>query len=424
MRTKRPSLCSVILVAACGGGSTTVPDSPDWGPSSGVRVTVTQAGQPVSALTVFFLEPDSLVAAMATTDAAGQASAPLHAGGSVTVVHAPLLSDAAVRDLDSWVAVQPGDDLALDLPVYRPAISLQVSAPATTMPGVASYRIVTPCGGTGLFHVGQSERLDLVPNCTASTQTTDFVAFALDASGHELAALVMPHVAVSQGQQLTLTGTYQPVLDVPIMYANAGGAQSMELSAYTVTADGRTLVANTSLHGTGGGLAGAFRWPAQLTTGTRALRSGPSGDLLTWGPISSTESLDLTARLGQQITSQVTIDEAHQQLAWTLAETGAPAQLAVASMSVDQGDGTNVAWTIVAPGAAPQLALPQLPSSLIQFPTPQPRSIDLSLLRVPGGAASWTQVLGPGGWFAGFAGLISASPSGTLSQVVPPGVPI
>ena len=428
------SLCSVLLVAACGGSSPATADGPaadtaEPGPGGAVRVTVTQAGVPVGGLSVYFLDPNNTVVAMTTTDATGRASATLHAGGSVTVVHAPLASGTEVRDLESWVGVQPGDDLALELPSFHAAMNLMVSVPVASLPDVASYNVVSPCGGTGLFLAGQTIQLSLLPNCVVDPLRSDFIAFAQDASGQAIAAFVALQVGISSGQHLALTGAYQPVADIPIAYANIGPTQSIELGAFAITGAGPLQVANPYLSATGGSIAGTFHWPAQLTTGTRVLEAGllsPDSPqrVTSWAPVASSVSVDLMDQVGQPITSQATIDPSHRQLAWTLADHGAPAHLAVASLTVDQGASKSLVWTIVAPGAAPQIALPQLPGSIIQFPSPGTTGVGLTLLRVPGGTASWTRVLGTGGYYAGFAGLFSASPSGSMTQVFPPVVPL
>ena len=421
------SLSAVLLVAACGGGSPATPDGP--GPAAAVRVTVTQAGQPVGALTVYFLEADGTLVSTAITDAAGRASAELHAGGSVTVVHASLPPTADAYQLDSWVAVQPGDALALDLPVAAPGVNLQVSAPVASLAGVMSYRVVSPCGASAFFLAGQRPELSLAPNCLGDARTTDFTVFAQGTDEQDIAALVAPMIGVPPDtQDLALAGDYQPLVDVPIAYAHTGSEQDLTVEVHAVGGGGQTPVANASFHGTSGSLGGTFHWPSQLTTGTRVIESYPGPDtekeILSWAPVTSSVALDLTDQLGQDMTSQATIDAAHQQITWTIADDGVPAQIAIASMEVMEDAGTYVAWTIVAPGATPQIALPQLPRSVISIANPAQVGVGMVLLRVPGGTVSWTQVLGAGGYRAGFSGLISASPSGAISEVFSPAIPL
>ena len=428
---RHASLCSLLLVplvAACGGSSpAAAPDAPDLGPGGAVRLTVTQAGQPVRALTVYFVDADGTLVATASTDAAGQASATLHTGGSVTVVTPPLASSTEARDLESWVDVQPGDDLALDLPVDGTGGTISVSAPASTIAGVASYRIVTPCSGSAFLHAGVEAVLGWSPTCTRDPHASDFAVFAQDASEHDIAGFVAPHLGISNGQHLALTGTYQPLVDVPISYANVPSADGIAVTAYALASTGLTPVADTALAAASGSATGTFHWPAQLTTGTRVIATYANTDgdsLLSWAPVAASVSLDLANQLGQAITSQALVDAAHQQISWTLADHGAPAQLAVASLAIDQASGARIVWTLAAPGLRQQIALPQLPGAIVDIPSPQTTGVSLVLLRVPGGTAAWTKILGKGGFFDRFTGVMAATPSGTIGQVVPPGVPL
>ena len=89
-----------LQLGACGGcndnnGIGHLPDAPppppdvppiDMAPPSPVTITVTDGGDPVMGLTVYFQESDSVLVSTAQTGADGKASAVVHAGAFVTVV--------------------------------------------------------------------------------------------------------------------------------------------------------------------------------------------------------------------------------------------------------------------------------------------------------------------------------------------------
>src|ERR1041384_3843968 len=94
------SLLVALDLAGCGGCNDDnkvghLPDAPppppdgpmiDMAPTSPVTITVTDLGDPLMGVTVYFQEADSTLVRTAQTDAGGKASAVLHAGGFVTAV--------------------------------------------------------------------------------------------------------------------------------------------------------------------------------------------------------------------------------------------------------------------------------------------------------------------------------------------------
>jgi hypothetical protein len=352
----------------------------------------------------------------------------VHAGGSITVVEPAVAGTPDSFELASWLAVQPGDDLALDVPASHAPITVTVTAPLSTIPGVKSYRVEAPCGGTGFFLGGQSGTMSLDSRCTGNPQTADFTVFAQAANEQDVATFAMSGVAVADGQTVALTGDYQPLVDVPITYANGAGSASSALTvaASAPSSHGLMSEGNATLYASSG-LTGTIAWPSQLDSGTRVIQSYPGDNraILSWQPVASTIALDISQQTGQAITSYPALDVASQTISWTQSADGVPAEMAVVSLAISAGNQyTN--WTVVSPGASPQLALPALPITgpSTQLADTSDVGIGVTLLRTPAGAAYRTDVLGAGGFTEGFSGLVAGSASGSVLEVLQPSVPL
>lgn len=419
-------LCALGLFAACNGSSGAAPDAaaqapdasacPSTSSTGNVSVTVTQGGAPICGATAYFLAADNTLVATVQTDTAGHAAANLTAGGSVTVVHAGAIDPATPHELESWLDVQPGDELADDLTAVRDDVNRQLSVSAYPGGSAAQYVVMAPCNsGTGYIAAGSAAQLSI--DCGVGVEAVDLIAFAVDASSSYIAAQYMSGVPLAGTSTIDLAGTWQPTQSVPIQYANIGSAGQLTVTISTPLAAGLLDDDDIALTAAGGSAAGAFTWPAQLASGTRVVTTNlTEQSIASWAPIGSSVTLDFGGQIAQSIDAYPALDATATSFSWTLSGSGVTPALNIATLAAPAAT-----WTIVSFGAATQIALPQIPKTIVDVSTVG--SGVVTGLLVPA-SVTYRNVLGSGAFFASFAGLIAASPSGVVTETTTPGIPL
>jgi hypothetical protein len=155
--SRRWFLLAALLATACSGSSDGPADAagppdappllpPPAGPAN-LTVTVYAGGSLAVDVPVWFFAGDRYEAAMARTDASGQARGRIEAGGSATADlserHGP-----AEPAYVSLVGLEPGDEVQLGATVPPPASPTQhrMTVSFTPQPGVALYQPSCDCG--------------------------------------------------------------------------------------------------------------------------------------------------------------------------------------------------------------------------------------------------------------------------------------
>jgi hypothetical protein len=409
MRARAVCLMLVSIVAC--EGSPGAPDAVEVNPTGNVHLTVTQDGAPKSGVMAYFLEADNTLVASAPTDATGQAAANLQPGGSVTIVHEGVLSSADRYELESWVDVQPGDQLAVDLPHPLTTIQQQATTSASSIADAMAYRVIAPCGGATMT-LGSAFDLQLL--CAVDAPATiDLTAIAIGTTGHAIAAIYDPGVAVGSAAPVAIDGAWVSTQNVPITYENADDVGTLYATVTSANRLGRIDYDDIALSAT----TGTFAWPAQISSGTRVVSTSiEEQSIVSWAPVAESVDIDFAGHVGQLIQPYPVLDKTAGTLSWTVSASGVPANLNVATISA--GSST---WTLVSPGSTTQIALPRVPVSSVA--SSELSSGFVTGLVVPAGV-TYANVLGSAGYFSNFAGLIAASPSGAVTMMTTPSSPL
>lgn len=400
-------LCFLVgCLAACGDDS--VRHTPDAAPHDGpiadtaplqpVMITITNDGAPQADVQVYFLNADNSVVLSTTTDANGFASAVMAAGGSVTALDpfaGPLPPQTAIaggsHELESFMAVKPGDNLFLTNPGEHPGTDVTVTAPIDPAAGVASYEVHTSCGGNGLTDPGSGANptgeMGIGLACGAAT---DFLLITRDANNQVLDYAYVPNQAISQGAMIDLTAaTWTAGSTRTYTYTNVPGtfsspnftdsiqtAQGDMLSLFNYTSPDEPTSIVTPGIGTHVALTNVFG----ASVGNHFLAD--------WGPFTAAYTADIGARTLHDLNGFPQIDRTAHTITIDEAAGGAePDVMLTAIYTYRQADDTNWYWQIAAPHALTS-SMPVLPTDLYDFtiaPTDNADANQLILAKVPGG---------------------------------------
>lgn len=197
------------------------PDAtPDASVPGSVTITVydnTQSPQPVPGMPVLFQDASGAVVAAVTTDAQGQATAVMAAGGSVTAKR-PQRNGVTGDLVYMFLGVKPGDRLMAGAPTAATPTSFPVTFTVPAYAGAYSYRVATQCG------LGGSAPATLTTlNAQLSCSPVDVYLTALDTTNQHntLAAFYKTGIPVSSGATIDLTGeTYHGLRNLAVSLDN------------------------------------------------------------------------------------------------------------------------------------------------------------------------------------------------------------
>jgi hypothetical protein len=404
----------------------------DMAPTSPVTITVTDLGDPLMGVTVYFQEADSTLVRAAQTDASGKASAVLHAGGFVTAVQVTQLPQQPVRagaafeappgpdsQLHTFAGVKPGDDLHLDLDPVTPEttdITFDLTVPDEQLG--RTYTLYSSCGtqdlqppaGRGLERrraagIGSgAATLTATVTLTGCGATADMLVVSSGSEVNAVSWLYQPAVAVADGVPVDLTDVaYQDATDVAFTYnhvaptidsldvrrelRSAHGALGFAMVEQTATPDRDTAIASVTqpFPGAAGLLA--------VTTTTDVPNTGNGQQtVFEWGGTGD-YTLDYSAVALHGYASLPGAEVGSHEIAWTEAGGGVAPDFMIGSYQLDRIDdnGDNTwTWQIVAPYTAGQakLTYPVLPTTLYDYnpaATERPRVQQLTTVKAPGG---------------------------------------
>ncbi len=251
-------LLALVLVAACGsshGASIDAPGSGGDGSGGGdagidappVRGDVTvhvvdKTGAAQAGAHVVFVDIDASVDDT-PTDAAGDSTASVFSGASVTALHT---TPGGVNCITTVTQVAPGDVITLDVDAFeKRTVPLDTTSAGTFTVGFPSYAganhymIYTPCGGTSTTKTSNNS-VTLEAGCVATTM--DVLVVAVNSSNAALAFVDQSGVAFTAGGSVTLAGTWATLPTITATYTNASpSVQNVQLAR--VTPDTRGAIA-------------------------------------------------------------------------------------------------------------------------------------------------------------------------------------
>jgi hypothetical protein len=365
-----------------------MPDAPAGMP---VALTVTRNGAPVAGVHTYFLNADSSLVATVDTDATGAASAVVGPGGSVTALD-PFATAGSValegNDLRTFLAVQPGDQLALTQTDSQ-SITFTLKVAAATNANV--YDVLTSCGSASVVPGGGAGGRVTLFNCHGAA---DIVVFASALNGVvkvPVSALFHPNVALTDGGTVDLTADmYRPLTGVTFNYTNAPNA-TITISHTLVSAAGRLAPFVAAFTGKPATLPEpTVPGATGIVDTTVALTS--EHHVVDWGPLAAMYMFDLNNLLLPDLTAAPSFNAATKLVSWTEGTAGAAPDLTTTTIDVTRSDGSrHWHWTVAGPYTAGALAFPVLPTDVADW---APSSADrvavtaLTNAKVPGGYAA------------------------------------
>jgi hypothetical protein len=385
----RQTLFLVIALAACGddGNHGRLADAPpsDVASPRGVTVTVTLGGKPAQGQTVYF--QGGGVTDTRTTNADGDASAMVEAGGSVTVIEpeAPQVPEALGPriHLSTYTAVQPGDHLYLDVPLFEPPAGIAVTVTVPNEGRGRDYYLQTSCG-SGYIGRGAAPPPPSATGPTLSARITlaacsgpqDVLVVSRDEANAVRSWAYQPDVTLADGGALAIDAL-SPSTSLAFRYRNpVGGITGVE-----VTRQVRTARGELSSSGSFAGVDAAGGYKVELPdlvspamTAVTISRVQPRDgfgqqSVLTWGPSAEGVDLDLTAIQLHPYTGIPAFDVGAQAITWTAGAAGAAPDFAIGVVRGvrSAGGGHDWTWRVIAPAAEPRLVFPTLPTTDFDF---------------------------------------------------------
>jgi hypothetical protein len=403
-------LASLVLLA-CGGGPSHhladgAPDSPidlhmdaptpDAPATGSVSVVVTVQGSAGSNVPVYFQNADSTLVLEAITDATGRASATMKSGGFVSVLEPPTgvavsATIASNQVIKTFAGVKIGDELQDDIPGITSITTTTVAASISGDPNPAAfnYQIHTTCNGdsspqflskgsaTGSGFLGPVTAS--LPNCGG---TADIVVVSFSSTNVPLDFFALSNVAITQGSNLALSGTYTPVIDQQLAFIDLP-AEVNQIDLDSAVSDARgTFYAESTFAFSNGSGVGSAAAPMPLI-GSASIAAFeytliPQGDIadtqhiIDWGaPPQGPLTIDIGARKLRSWVTQPTLDPTNQQLSWSVATAGATPDYVVTEVQASRTGSagtTTWSWFVAAPGDEDgAIAFPTLPTDIFDF---------------------------------------------------------
>ncbi|MBK9036661.1 MAG: hypothetical protein IPL61_36330 [Myxococcales bacterium] len=381
MRRTSVLLATLALAAACDDGGSSITDAgpsdapsadgdnqPDAAPAQ-VRVVVVDEAGPVAAVPVYFQDADGALVALQPTGADGVASVEMAAGGSVTAL-LPDPFNSAPR-LATILAVAPGDVLRIRAPGAQLDVLLDLTIPADGTNG--HYAVWTSCGSADVL-IEPGSTVTFPVSLYGCGATTDFVVTADNGDGGPRSTFTATDVAVTNGQAVTLTGTYAAEVDGTLTYSNLGaGVSFMELGRAVVSSRGLLRQESLGVDVVAGVAAGTLTVPPlpaglRLVASARGSEGSFSQHVVLEAPTAGDYTLDTTGLFLPVFTASASFDDATHAVTWTEATTGATPDLTFISLEISRS-ATKSSWTwdVVAPHDAAEVQLPVLPGAAAEY---------------------------------------------------------
>jgi hypothetical protein len=349
-------------------------------PPADASGTVTFDGR--SGTRVYFQSTDGTLIAMQDTDAAGQASATVPEGGSVTAV---FTDDTATR-VYSYLHVHPGDVLRAEYDTDAERVNFTVTFPVDPTAGVVGYRVNSPC-----YIIYNIPEVTDTPTLTTGgalgchDTTTELLVRSVDSDDVTINTLYMQDVPISDTTTFDMTGaTWTPTV-----------TRTAQLTGLPASATTRVNLAIVSPHGmieyptqvvdptseavfAGATFAGAIDSYRVLSTNGSSIKS-----LVAWAPSAATASVDDSGQM-PWVTSG-SYDATTGALAWTEDSTGTTAtpNLVTAVIRVNRtSTASSWEWNVVAPYIGPSLPLPTLPAEASDYILQSGDDVQLRAIRI------------------------------------------
>ncbi|HEY4180818.1 MAG TPA: hypothetical protein VGM90_28430 [Kofleriaceae bacterium] len=363
----------LVLLAACGGGSSpdvdgglTDPDgavSPDAALSA-VTIHLYEGHQPVAGRAVAFLKPDDSVISETVTDATGTASAPMPAGGSVSVAGAGVVNGTVY----TYLGVKNGQELTIGTPTPATSTPFQISVtiPAGEQPTAQNFMVNATCN-INASNESNLRTLDMMVR--AGCTTADFYAATLDSSLHILSTAWRPAQPVSAGATVSVGTTFTPPMTSTLSITNAPQFATITPALDLVVGTFYPVPPpfNTDITITGGAgtkaLTHANITGASLESRVQISNLGSQFWVKRGAP--GTVALDLTAANLPLLATQVDYSATAAAVTWT--ETGHTVDTSAAKLVVRNGTARNFTRLVVGAHTGESLHVPHLPASLDQF---------------------------------------------------------
>lgn len=358
-----------------------------------VTLTVTNLGNPQPDVHVYFINPDGTVVATADTDATGSASAVVAAGASVTALKpfpTQLGGKVVPDEIRTFVGVKPGDHLVLNradsdsvsftlqaavAPGAQNAFNVQYSV-YSTCPGGFSQNIAPGGGGGGSGDPAPGGPVFL-PDCggaadiaiVASEDVTPRLTGKAAAEINWLGSVYHPNATLANSTTVDLSAdTYDTAPAVTFTYNNAPA------STGSIFVTHAPIVARGPLGPfQGDATSGSVTIHEAKTPATKAVTdtqvlAGAQHEVIDWGDLSDTYTLDLGATLLKE-PSPASFDPATGALTWDEGAQGATPDLTLVAITVRRSEPvlSKWHWEIVAPYAAGSITYPTLPTDVFDW---------------------------------------------------------
>jgi len=312
--------------------------------------TLTQA-TPLAGATVVFIDDNG--AQTVQTDANGVAQAAVLAGGSVSSVR----FTGGVAFVTSVLAVQPGDSIALGLPLQDTTSAGSVNASFdTTTPSPAGYKISTACG----FTQGTTSPINvpLSNDCVHGS-----LELVLEGSpGGVPAFAIASGIAFISGETVVMPGyTAEPTFtsmltDIPTLaYAEMSRTSDYATSTAPVLGGATASVSFPGVVGSTAYFEGTFN----------AASGSAQSIYFQAAPTTPQYNLDVGNSLLPWVGAP-TVDQGTGAISATVTTAGTSGDapdFAIATLSFITGGSTSVEWTVYGPDPT-MLTLPALPAEL------------------------------------------------------------
>jgi hypothetical protein len=405
----RKLVCLLVLVGACddqdpvrhldggmtdGAVSIDAPTTPQP-----VTLTVTLDGAPQANVRVYFQNPDSSLIANTLTDASGVATALMPNGGFVTAVNAfraPVPAGLPSNEVHIFAGVRMGDHLSLAND-GNPTQSVMITGAVDSDSSVVQYGMSSPCGRGFVGNQGSGTPPSWSADLRDPCPTTDFIVASFDGGGGIVHWAYAPNTTVSATTNLsaaTLTNT-PATKTYTLNNADAFGGQ-MQVRQGLASLRGEVMELNTTAYDPviNTLLSASLKLPnftnaIDVVDTSGYQTSDAEHHLLSWGPFSTTYTVDVAARALVNVTAGPEIDTTLHQLTWTQAATGATPDFVTAWGYASRSEPAPFGWQfwIAAPYGA-SVQLPTLPTDVGDFNVGASDSYymySLNLGKVPGG---------------------------------------
>jgi hypothetical protein len=430
------------VLAACGGDAArhldanindTAPgaDSSGDAASSTVTVTITGAGTGTAGVHVYFQNADSSLVADVTTDASGNASAAMMAGGYATAID-PWFVQGNHR-LFTWSGVKPGDHLLLDEGISSPtSININVNAPYDATAGAVTYRLFTTCSYSLLgdtmnapasVGVNATINVDLL-GCGA---LSDVLIVVYNDAGSPLDFLYATGVALVDQQTLDLTaGTYSPKGGHDFTYNNViNNTTILNITDTFMAPHGAIYQSSLTAQGNPAGTTQDMPHFTNAQDIIETTWSPPTPgvqNFVEWQAVAD-HTTDFTAHMLPDYATYPAFDTTTHTTTFTEATNGgATPDFVLSTITVSRPADRAWDWYQLAPHAT-SVALPTLPTTIYDYNAASTDSVsrdELIIAKVPGGYDAARPLLfatsGPTGLITGASGVISFQRLGALPR--------